>query len=65
MKRALILLAFLCLGQKPYEPLRLPTIATFSRTSGCIYVQQGRDETGRVVVEDTQICGVDFFVVME
>lgn len=64
--RLVTVFGLLCLGQTPYKGsgrLVLPTVATFSQTSGCIYVQKGRDEDGRVVEEDVQICDVFFMAV--
>lgn len=73
-KLATIVASLSCLGQadtkavrvgaEASEKLILPTIATFSQASGCIYVQHGRDEDGHVVATDQQVCGIDFLFVI-
>lgn len=59
MKKLVVaLLGLSSLGQVEYLPVEttsVPTIASYSQTSGCIYVQRG---------EGIKICGVDFMVIM-
>lgn len=68
MKPLAAILGLLCLSPRPYRPdpdrLVLPTVATYSESSGCIVVQRGRDEDGKVVDDDVEVCGVHFFTVL-